>query len=238
MKKKMRFVKKKNVKETWDKEYQDPEYFSMSTKAGSEVVKFARHMRKEFGDDYFEYTQVLDVGCGNGRNLIYLAENYGAKGIGFDISQTAIKQAKDAAGNLPLKFIAQPIATRLPADDSSIDVVVDAMASHCLKEKERDEYMKELKRVTKSGGWMFIKTFLWEGDQHAKRMSEMYPGGEPYSYIHPRLGVFEHVWTEDRLINFLQRFGDIKFVYRSHGYHKMGSVPYKRRYIVCYVEKV
>ncbi len=233
----MRFVKKKNVKDTWDKEYKDPEYFSMSDKAGSETVKFARHMRKEFGDDYFNYTTVLDSGCGNGRNLIYLAENYGAKGIGFDISQTAINQAKDASKTLPLKFVAQPMATRLPAEDNSIDVVLDVMASHCLKEAERELYLSELNRVMKQGSWMFIKTFLWEGDAHAKRMSELYPGGELHSYIHPRLGVFEHVWTEDGLIEFLERIGDVRFVYRSHGYHKMGGTPYKRRYIVCYVEK-
>lgn len=233
----MKFVKKKNVKDTWDKEYQDPEYFSMSDKAGSETVKFARHMRKEFGDDYFNYTNVLDAGCGNGRNLIYLAENYGAKGIGFDISQTAINQAKVAAATLPLKFVAQPMQQKIPAEDQSVDVVLDVMASHCLKEAEREEYLHELNRVMKPGAWMFIKTFLWEGDQHAKRMSEMYPGGEPYSYIHPRLGVFEHVWTEDRLMEFLGRIGEVEFIYRSHGYHKMGAVPYKRRYIVCYVEK-
>lgn len=233
----MKFVKKKNVKDTWDKEYKDPEYFSMSDKAGSETVKFARHMRKEFGDDYFNYTNVLDAGCGNGRNIIYLAENYGAKGIGFDISQTAITQAKAAAGTLPLKFVAQPMQQKIPSEDQSIDVVLDVMASHCLKESEREEYLHELNRVMKPGSWLFIKTFLWEGDQHAKRMSEMYPGGEPYSYIHPRLGVFEHVWTEDRLMEYLGRIGEVEFVYRSHGYHKIGAVPYKRRYIVCYVEK-
>jgi cyclopropane fatty-acyl-phospholipid synthase-like methyltransferase len=37
---------------------------------------------------------VLDIGCGTGRTLIYICEKYGCKGVGVDISDEMIKDAK------------------------------------------------------------------------------------------------------------------------------------------------
>jgi SAM-dependent methyltransferase len=236
MKYKKKIIKKKDVQSTWDAEYKNPEFFSMSEKAGSEVVKFARYMRKEYGEDYFKYVKALDVGCGNGRNLIYIA-THGARGLGFDIAPSAIEQAKKLSQGMALQFISQPMAEKLPAEDESIDVVLDVMASHCLRESERVNYLSELKRVMAPDGYLFLKTFIWEGDQHAKRMCEQYPGGESHSYIHPSLGVFEHVWTEPELRAYLAPLGDIEYFDKSHGYQRWGGQPYKRRYVVVYLKR-
>lgn len=229
-------VKRKDVKTTWTSEYANPEFFSMSEKPGSEVVKFVRHIRKEYGEDYFKYVNGLDVGCGNGRNLIYMAE-HGAKGVGFDIASSAIDQAKKLAVGLPLKFYTQPIAGRLPAEDASVDVVLDVMATHCLNAAEREIYRNELMRVMAPDSYLFIKTFVWEGDEHARRLCQQYPAKEEHAYIHPRLGVFEHVWPEKELLEFLAPLGTVEFAQKSNGYQRWGGQPYKRRYIVVYLKR-
>ncbi len=39
---------------------------------------------------------VLDIGCGNGRNLLQVCQEFDMKGKGFDISGVAIEQATKA----------------------------------------------------------------------------------------------------------------------------------------------
>jgi predicted O-methyltransferase YrrM len=40
---------------------------------------------------------IYDIGCGDGRIVIYAAQKYGARGVGIDIDPQRIKESKDAA---------------------------------------------------------------------------------------------------------------------------------------------
>jgi hypothetical protein len=57
------------------------------------LKKQVRKNPQDFSAPVLEWS-VLDLGCGNGKNLKYIIENYCESGIGYDISPTAIDQAK------------------------------------------------------------------------------------------------------------------------------------------------
>jgi SAM-dependent methyltransferase len=230
-----------NGADFWNREYTSGEHFSLSDKPGSELVKFARWFRREQAHMDFSMLNVLDVGCGNGRNLLYLADQYDAAGSGFDLSASAIASAEKAAigFNLtrPVRFYVHNLADIIPEPDGSVGVVLDMMVSHCLNRAQRLQYRAEIKRVLEPGGFVMIKTFLREGDEHAKKLIAEHPAGEEGSYIHPMIGIYEHVTTEKYFRDFWDEDFIIHLLHKSHGYQHWGGTPYKRRYMVAYLEK-
>ncbi len=230
---------KKRLKEFWNKEYKDPEFFALSDRVSSDLERFVRFCQREYGDDVFRPgLTVLDLGCGNGRNTVYFARHFDMKGIGYDISEEGIKQAKIVAAPFSGKvyFEVRSISDPFPLEDQSVDVVLDLMASHFLIESERAAYLAEVLRVLVPGGLFLFKSFYGEGDMHAKKLIKEHGTKEKNSYIHPRLKVYEYVWT-DRSIEetFLPHFTMLKKE-ASHKHFTKGR-PNKRRSVTCYFEK-
>ena len=190
-------------KEFWDKEYKTGEHLALSDEPAEDLEKFTRWAERNFGRRFLNpLARVLDLGCGNGRNLIYLAQNYGMRGVGYDISSEAVKLAERASKEMPITYVARSIEGIIDLPDASVDVVLDMMTSHFLKEKERTELKAEILRVLKPGGWLFFKSFLADQDLHVRRLLKESPSDEASSYIHPEIGVYEHVFTEDALYEF------------------------------------
>jgi len=223
---------------------------------------------------------VLDIGAGNGRNLIYLTGRHDMAGFGIDVAGVALEQARQMiaqiASSLPetvkptsgeylldhealagkkirADFSTQSAAEPIPLGDESVDVALDMMTSHYLRKHEREAYVKELVRVMKPYGWLFFKTFILDGDIHAKRLFQEHPDTgevisnpeghiigsipkEEHSYIHPRIGVFEHVFTEAEIYELFAPHFKIHKMIKSYKHVKDGKA-YKRRTVSVYMEK-
>ena len=228
---------KKHGEAFWDTEYKNPTHLKLSANPSEDLEKFTRWViRRKREDILSPDAHTLDVGCGNGRNLIYLAETFGNRGIGYDISKAAIAQALTASKGLPIKYKARSIAGELEVENESQDLVLDMMTSHFLKESERLELRNEVYRALKPGGFLFIKTFLKDNDLHTKRLIQERPGQEDGSYIHPVMGVAEYVYSEEELVNFLSEKFIVHQIYRSHKHAFKGRAR-KRRTITIYAEK-
>lgn len=241
MARKPNFVRKKKRKvhgsAFWDKEYTNPEHLKLSIKESEDLAKFTRWIiRRERHDLLQPNESVIDAGCGNGRNLIYLANEFEMKGIGVDISSAAIAQAKSASKDFSITYHVGTAANPLAAEDETQALALDMMTSHFLNHDERIHLRDELFRVLKPGGYLFMKTFLKDGDLHTKRLLEEFPGKETGSYIHPVMGVAEFVYTEEELTEFLEEKFIIRKVYRSHKHVSKGKA-FKRRTISVYAEK-
>lgn len=222
----------------WDSEYTEGGHLKLSDDASGDLEKFIRWLgrQKESVTTLDTNASVLDIGCGNGRNLIYLAEKFGVQGVGYDISTAAIKLAAAASKKYNLEYNARSVAGSLDVPDGSQTLVLDMMVSHFLNEKERMFLRDEIHRVLKPGGWLFMKTFLGDGDLHTKRLLEERPSKEAGTYIHPVMGVPEHVYFEEELVNFLGDTFTIHKIYRSHKHISRGKAR-KRRTISVYAEK-
>jgi len=236
------FIRKQKRKQHgttfWDSEYTNASHLKLSIEASEDLEKFTRWLlrQKDTTPILTPHHSVLDVGCGNGRNLIYLAQNFGMKGVGYDISTAAISQADAASRDLSLSYTARSIAGTLDVPDDSQALVLDMMASHFLSESERNFLRDEIYRVLMPGGFLFIKTFLADGDLHTRRLLKDHPSPEAGTYIHPVIGVPEHAYAEEELVEFLSEKFVIHKIYRSHK-HVLKGKARKRRTISLYVEK-
>ena len=221
----------------WDQEYTTPAHLKLSTRESADLAKFTRWLTRRGRTDLLNAQgSVLDIGCGNGRNLIYLNEHFALPGIGLDISQAAIAQARAASQARPLSYHVQSAATPLPAADHSQTLVLDMMTSHFLLAHEREQLYKEIERVLIPGGFLFLKTFLRDKDQHTERLLREHPGPEAGTYIHPVMGVPEYAAYESELRDFLAPRFIIHRVYRSHKHQFRGRAR-KRRTISIYAER-
>ncbi len=127
------------------------------------------------------------------------------------------------------------------------------MTTHFLRAAEREAYVAELVRVMKPYGWVFFKTFLLDGDLHAKRLIQENPDrgevindekgniignikAEAHSYIHPRIGVVEHVFTEQEIYDMFSPYFKIYKMIKSYKHIKDGKA-FKRRTVSVYMER-
>ena len=221
----------------WDKEYKTGKHLALSDNPSEDLIKFTRWLERQHKEQYLNlFTFVLDLGCGNGRNLVYLARTFGMKGIGYDTSDEAIAQAKIASEGLPIEYQTRSITDPLPLADQSQTLILDMMTSHFLKADDRKNLLTEIARVLKPGGWLFFKTFLRDEDEHAERLLRKNPAEEAGSYIHPKIGIAEHVFSEIEIENVLSNQFAIQKITKSHG-HLRRNQPFKRRSISVYAHK-
>jgi len=221
----------------WDKEYTNPEHLKLSTVESEDLAKFTRWLIRQKRQDVLQPDEsAVDAGCGNGRNLIYLAKQFDMKGVGVDISSAAVAQAKRASTDFSISYHVGSAGTPLPSEDESQSIALDMMTSHFLDKVERAALRDELFRTLKPGGFLFMKTFLKDEDLHTARLLKDHPGPEEGSYIHPVMGVPEYVYSEDELVGFLGEKFIIRKISRSHR-HRTKKGAGKRRTISVYAEK-
>ncbi len=230
--------RKKHGATFWDSEYSSGgEHLALSDEESEDFAKFTRWLSRQKNElPLSKHTKALDLGSGNGRNLIFLAREFGVQGTGYDISTAAVAEAKRASADLPINYTARSIAGAIDLADSSTDLVLDMMTSHFLRAGEREFLKNEIHRVLRPGGWLFMKTFLRDEDLHTERLIKEYPADEPGSYIHPVIGVLEHAYGEEELLEFLSDKFIVHKIYRSHKHRAHGKAR-KRRTVSLYLQK-
>jgi SAM-dependent methyltransferase len=105
----------------------------------------------------------LDVGCGNGRNSIYLA-SAGFRTQGVDLSEQAIAWAREraAANSAQVGFVSGSILDNAPAPQS-LDLVYDSGCFHHMAPHQRDQYARLVAQALKPGGHFGLVCFAPEG---------------------------------------------------------------------------
>ncbi len=258
------------TREFWNKEYKDAKHLTLSTDPSSDLLEFVKWAERNAEWPAFpKHGHILDIGCGNGRNLIPLCFEFNMNGTGFDIAEVALEQARKripqaeqeakeeglkVSPGLKIEFIKQGAEEKIPLEDQSVDVVLDMMVSHQLVKKDREALAAEIARITKPYGWVFFKTFVLEGDAHARRMiqengvtkdyQEKYPEyfdaegrAERNSYIHPHTRGFEHVYTEQEIADLFVPYFKIYKMKKSYKHVKDGKA-FKRRTVSVYMERL
>lgn len=113
-------------------------------------------------------SRVLDVGCGCGNFLFYIAKRYGCACVGVDLSQEHIRFAQEmltseGIGNIEFRHGS---ATQLPCVAESFTHVVSQDALYLVPDKPRSH--AEVHRVLQPGGIFAFCDFL----QPTKKISE------------------------------------------------------------------
>jgi len=115
---------------------------------------------------------VLDVGCGCGNFVMYLAERYGCRAEGVDLSEERVKFAQrrlDENGGVYQDRVAfrHGSATQLPYPSDTFSHVVSQDALFLVPDKPRSH--TEILRVLRPGGVFACTDFL----QPAERISQL-----------------------------------------------------------------
>lgn len=117
--------------------------------------------------DGLDELQILDIGCGYGKNALFLAQ-FGIDVHGIDIAPQAISRCKNIVPS-PENFTAGTV-TDLNWPDNTFNLIIDVGCLHCLPENERRQAVEEIARVLKPNGLMVSRLFkpkneTWLADQ-------------------------------------------------------------------------
>jgi len=96
--------------------------------------------------------KVLDVGCGTGDHVMYLA-GLGQEAWGIDFSPNAIKKAKQKAERRRVSANFRVLdALQLQSLGNKFDSIIDSGLFHVFSDEERLEFSESLSSVLRSGG--------------------------------------------------------------------------------------
>lgn len=113
--------------------------------------------------------RILDWGCGPGRVIRHLPSVVGnnCEYYGTDYNKESIAWCSE---NLPeINFNLNPLAAELPYADDFVDVIYGISIFTHLSEQMHFDWYKELYRVLRPGGVMFLTT---QGDNFKTKMTE------------------------------------------------------------------
>jgi ubiquinone/menaquinone biosynthesis C-methylase UbiE len=139
----------KLTKLAWDRVFKKEGKFFL--KPEKDVRKVAKFFEKE------RVKKILDLGCGSGRHLVYLAK-HGFDVYGIDIAKYGIKIAKDWLKKEGLKSHLKvgDMHKKLPYKDNFFDAIIGIGTLNHGKIKEIRRTIDEVRRILKPGGLIFI----------------------------------------------------------------------------------
>ena len=101
--------------------------------------------------------RVLDLGCGTGRHVVYLAK-LGFEVYGFDSSKTALELAYERLRKEGVKACLRvwDMFRRFPYLDDFFDAVISIQVIHHGTSSQVKKVIGEIERVLKEGGLVFV----------------------------------------------------------------------------------
>lgn len=226
-----------NQGRAWEKEYQNSKLVTKADGPQADTLRFLKFLKKD--QKYkLDGKNILDLGCGTGRNANYLAEE-GNNVIGIEISKTAITLAKERATDLGVKvdYRLGDIGEPYEISDESVDVVLDVTSSNALNEKGRSVYLSEVSRVLKSGGYFFVRALCKDGNKNVKNLLKDSPGREYDTYYMRDLDLYERVFSREDFIKMYGQYFKILSLEKKTSYPTVNGRLYKIEYWLAYLQK-
>jgi len=133
----------------WDKIFE--KHGKVFVKPQEDIPKIVKLFKKK------GVKNVLDLGCGSGRHLVYLTKQ-GFEVYGVDISPAGIKIAKYWLRNENLKanLKISDIYKKLPYKNNFFDAIISTNTLHHAKIKKIRKLIKEIERILRPGGLIFV----------------------------------------------------------------------------------
>lgn len=114
------------------------------------VLNFSKSFNKE--------SKILDLGCGNGKNMQYLLRNGHSNVIGCDISTSFVEICKKKRLN-----VIEANIMNLPYEDNTFDYIICIAVLHHLEtEEDRLKGISEMMRILKPDGKILITVSSYE----------------------------------------------------------------------------
>ncbi len=161
----------------WDKQYENNERLWGETPSMLALAA-AEYLQKTHGPAE-RMPGVLDIGCGYGRDALYLAGNIRCTVLGVDISEKAIALAKRDCRDSRIRFRCCGF-TELE-ESKEYDVVFLSNFYQLLKKDERAELRRTIDKVIKPKGLLFLSTLSTRDPEHSGKVTPV--PGEINSFV-------------------------------------------------------
>lgn len=149
-----------------------------------DLIRFIKHNAKE------ALPRILEIGCGPGANLPFLAKHASVLG-GVDFSRTAVmlanqRMAQISVANTSKIDLRFGDLSLLPWDDCTFDIVVDIFALYANPTSKIRQALREAARVLSPGGLMYSKVWSTSNiDQYKLGVPDIEKGTFSNSYVGP-----------------------------------------------------
>ena len=165
-----------------------------------------------FLDSLPSQSTMADIGCGNGKNMLYRND---ISSTGVDLCENFIKICKERKLNVIYGSICQ-----IPLNSNAFNNTISiAVIHHLEKQEDRIKAISELLRITQSGGRVMMSVWAFEQDSTSKRkfatQDEMVPfkklnGEVYYRYYH----LYKKGELEDEInqVNQVNQVKDFNFI--------------------------
>ncbi len=181
---------------------------------------------KVFLDDIKPNTVLADIGCGNGKNMLYRKD---ITNIGMDICENFVKICREER-NLS---VTHGNILNIPFDSNIADNTISIAVIHHLKTiEERILAISELIRITKPGGHIMIYVWCFEQDTKSKRQFKTQDEMVPFKNIQGEILSYRyyHLYLDGELEKEINMVKEYKFIIKE---------SFKdRNNFVCVIKKI
>jgi cyclopropane fatty-acyl-phospholipid synthase-like methyltransferase len=174
----------------WDEQYKEKKY--LWGREPSELAKVvSQYLRENMAD---RKLKVLDIGCGYGRDAIFLSKEHNCIVLGIDISGEAIDIAS--------KAVPESLRQRLEFRQydfkeffgDGFDIVFSSSLYQLLGEDDRRQFVRTVLRVLQPNGMLFLSTLSANDPEHGKKAVPIPDETNSYQDV-----VYLHLCSRDEL---------------------------------------
>jgi SAM-dependent methyltransferase len=221
-------------KELWEQEFSVKHSIPSSTRQEpakalvlfSEMLNLGKPMK------------VLDAGCGNGRNTIYLAKR-GCEVTALDFADSAIRETQHRA---MLAGVAERVSIvrhfmddPTPFPSESFDFALDAYTfCHFLAKEVAQKFWEDMSRVVRPDGQLLSIVFSPEDEYYARLLMDS-PDGS--LVCDPSNGIWKRLYTESEIKSFFAARFEIRYFAKFEFADIVLGKSYQRVVLACVLRK-
>ena len=173
-----------NIRTNYEKWYEGDGYYW-----GTEPAGFCGELMKLCPPA--EGKKVLDIGCGEGKDAVYMAAQ-GYEVTAFDLTENGIRKTKRLAEEKGVEIKAYVDDINTFETDEKFDIIYSSGTIQYLFEENKAAFFEKIGKITKKNGFVFFNVFV----------------EKPFLELPPDWDIEEKMWKSGELFSY---FPDWKF---------------------------
>ena len=180
--------------------------------------------------------KVLDAGCGNGRNTVYLAKR-GCQVTAVDFADFPLAETRRRVAEAGLahsvSVVQHSLVDSVPFPDESFDFILDSYVfCHFLQNDIGQRFWREMARTTKLGGHLLSVVFSRDDEYYARLQKY-----DDALVCDPANGIWKRLYSERDIKDFFSRQFELKYFSRFEFSDTVLGSRYRRILFISVLRK-